>query len=230
MTRTATLTELTDTVQPTLHRLALQIAEHRSLSGVDAELREIIWRINSFGMTAGPQRLTAANGNRTPSYADLSMAMDLRNGALRGMKALEDDSWWDALMAVEEMRQTLYSYRETEPLRRPDPELLRWLQQATGLGQPRLADLLGTTTRTFQRWISPSDPSVPVGEARERVDVLATVVSVLSHVLDPAGIAYWLRTPRPDLGGRAPEHLLDDHRNLSELTSAAYRARAAPTS
>jgi hypothetical protein len=228
MSETATLT---DTLQSTLHRLALQIAKDRGLAGVERELRENIREINSsFGVSAGPHRYSTGNGNPAPSYADLSMALDLRNGALRGMKALDDGDWWSALMAVEEMRQALYTYRENEPLRRPTKELLRWLQDATGLAQPRLAGLLGTTTRTYQRWVSPTDPSIPTGAPKERLDALARVVNVLTHVLDPAGIAYWLERPRPDLGGRAPEQLLDDRGGLSALTAAAYRARAATTS
>jgi len=89
-----------------------------------------------------------------------------------------------------------------------------------GLGRAPLAELLGVTPRTLQRWSQDGGPVKP------RVAVVTQLVALLRRTWTPEGVVAWFHRPRRDLGGRAPIDLLDDASRHPELLEAARRGRA----
>jgi uncharacterized protein (DUF2384 family) len=132
-------------------------------------------------------------------------------------------------IALESMRQALAAIAEREPVsdERSPKELVRWLAEVTEVPQAQLAELLGVSTRQFQRWVSPTELSQPEGEDARRVRAVARIVNQLRFVLTPAGAIAWFDWPRSDLGGRTPTSLLSDPQQLPELLAAAGSMRGA---
>jgi uncharacterized protein (DUF2384 family) len=132
-------------------------------------------------------------------------------------------------IALESMRQGLAAIAEREPVsdERSPKEIVRWLAETTEAPQAQLAELLGVSTRQFQRWVSPTDPSRPEGEEARKVRAVARIVNQLRFVLTAAGAIAWFAWPRSDLGGRTPASLLADPERLPELTAVAGSMRSA---
>jgi uncharacterized protein (DUF2384 family) len=104
-------------------------------------------------------------------------------------------------------------------------DVVRWLVEHSEVSQRELADLLGTTTRTLQRWISPAESTAPVGDQAILVRTLAGVLSQLRHLMTPGGTIRWLATPNTELDGRRPRDLLSSPEG-SRLVSLASSLRA----
>lgn len=128
---------------------------------------------------------------------------------------------------LEQMRQVFRDIAEGGPLYQDTSakEIARWLADVLDTSQASLAELLGVSTRTFQRWISDTD-SGPDGEDARRVRVVAKIANHLRHAMTGPGVVRWFQLPHPQLGGRLPLDLLDDPHAADELTTLAASARS----
>ncbi len=131
-------------------------------------------------------------------------------------------------IGIEQMRQALRDIGEGMPVReeRPAKEIARWLSSALGVSQASLAGVIGTSPRTFQRWISQTDPTEPEGPERQRLRIIARIANQLRHVLTGPGVVSWLKRPHADLQHRAPVDLIDDPEAVPRLEHLAARARS----
>jgi hypothetical protein len=150
--------------------------------------------------------------------------------AQRALDELESPAARDQLrIALESIRQALAAIAEREPVSddRSPKEVVQWLAESTEVPQARLAELVGVSTRQFQRWVSGAEPSQPEGEEARKVRAVARIVNQLRFVLTPAGAVDWFNWPRTDLDGKPPAALLADPQRLPELTMVAGRMRSA---
>ena len=96
-------------------------------------------------------------------------------------------------------------------------QLIQWLPRVS---QRELADLMGISTRQFQRWaVSGAVPS-------RRAQLVARLVAILRRSWTPEGVVAWFYRPRPALDGRAPIDVLDDPAYEQELFLAVRQGRA----
>lgn len=96
-------------------------------------------------------------------------------------------------------------------------QLTQWLPRVS---QSEMAELMGISTRQFQRWaVSHAAPS-------RRAQLVARLVAVLKHSWTPEGVVAWFYRPRPGLGGQAPVDVLDAPSREQELFLAVRQGRA----
>lgn len=95
--------------------------------------------------------------------------------------------------------------------------LERWLPRVS---QAEKAELVGVSTRTFQR--------IGKGEApgNRRLDLVARLAAILHRAWTPEGVVAWFHRARPELDDRSPLAVLDDPDWERELLLAARRGRA----
>lgn len=129
---------------------------------------------------------------------------------------------------LEQMRQVFRDIAEGGPLYKESSakEIARWLAHCLETSQATLADLLGVSTRTLQRWISESDTARPEGDDARRVRVVARIVNHLRHSLTGPGVMHWFSLPHPLLSGRRPIDLLDDPAAVEQLSALAASVRS----
>lgn len=135
----------------------------------------------------------------------------------------------DALrIALARLVHALSAIADTEPVsaERTPKEIARWLAEAVGVPQRRLAELLGVDLRRFQRWISAREAAGPEGDDARRVRAVAVLANQLRHSLTADGVVDWFDWPQRDLGGSTPRELLDDPMRLPDLLAAAGSMRA----
>jgi len=171
-----------------------------------------------------------------PETAELRVDPYLLVAAQRAMilslRALDsdDESWARAQIRVrlEQMRQVYRDLAEGKSTYedRSAKEIASWLAEVLDVSQARLAELLGVSARTFQRWVSDSDVVGPEGDDARRVRVVAKIVNHVRHVLTGPGVVRWFEVPHPDLDGRRPFELLDDPDAAVRLATVAASARS----
>jgi uncharacterized protein (DUF2384 family) len=129
---------------------------------------------------------------------------------------------------LEQMRHVFRDIAEGGPLYedRSAREIARWLATVLDTSQASLAELLGVSARTFQRWISEAGPGEPQGEDARRVRVVAQIANHLRHALTGPGVVRWFARPHPRLGGDRPLDLLDDPQAADLLATLAAGARS----
>lgn len=129
---------------------------------------------------------------------------------------------------LEQMRQVFRDIAEGGPLYEESTakDLARWLASVLETSQSNLAELLGVSPRTFQRWISAGDGAGPEGEDARRVRVVARIANHLRHAMTGPGVVRWFGIPHPQLGGRRPLDLLDGPGAAEQLTALAASARS----
>jgi uncharacterized protein (DUF2384 family) len=129
---------------------------------------------------------------------------------------------------LEQMRQVFRDIAEGGPLYEDSStkEIARWLASVLETSQATLAELLGVSPRTFQRWISASDGAGPEGEDARRVRIVARIANHLRHAMTGPGVVRWFGLPHPQLQGRRPLDLLDDPGAAELLTAVAASARS----
>jgi uncharacterized protein (DUF2384 family) len=150
-------------------------------------------------------------------------------GALRALDSDDAASARRQLRArLEQMRQVYRDIAEGGPLYEDDSakDVARWLSEVLDAPQARLAELFGVSARTFQRWISESDPVGPEGDDARRLRIVGRLVNHLRHVLTGPGVLRWLESPHPRLDGERPLDLLDDPEAPSRLSALAASARS----
>ena len=154
----------------------------------------------------------------------------IQGGTIQALRALDLDDPGDERQAVriglERVRQALRDVDdERASAEDRDPKLVvRWLVETLDAPYPRVAELLQTSPRTLQRWLS-QGPTQPRGEDAARLKVVAKITNQLRHVLTGEGTFRWFETPRADLSGRAPAALLTDLDEAPHLVRLAAAAR-----
>jgi uncharacterized protein (DUF2384 family) len=96
--------------------------------------------------------------------------------------------------------------------------LVRWTREELGFTYHEVGTLVGTTTRTAQRWSDPASTIVPGPKHRPRLDAVRELQRLLGLVFATARQRQgWLRGPVPLLDGRRPIDLIRQG-NLDEVT------------
>jgi hypothetical protein len=155
----------------------------------------------------------------------------LQSAAIRAQSALreEDPARRRRLrLALEQMRFLFARIADREPIGedRPAHEIAMWLDsQLASVSQPRKAELLQVSPRTYQRWVSHRESVRPSGEDERRLRIVARIVNQLRHSLTGPGVVEWFEHPRTDLGGATPSSVIDDPEKLELLITAAAASR-----
>jgi transcriptional regulator with XRE-family HTH domain len=155
----------------------------------------------------------------------------LQSAALRAQASLREDDPQrrrQLRVALEQMRFLFARIADREPIGedRPAAEVAGWLDgKLASVSQPKKADLLGVSPRTYQRWISDREAATPSGEDERRLRVVARIVNQLRHSLTGPGVVDWFDHPRADLDGATPTEILDDQDKLELLLAAAAASR-----
>jgi putative toxin-antitoxin system antitoxin component (TIGR02293 family) len=150
-------------------------------------------------------------------------------GSLRALDLAEPaDARRQMRIRLEQLRQVYRDLAEGEILYegRPAEEIARWLAQVLAVPQARLAELVGVSSRTFQRWLSESDRVSPEGEDARRLEVIAAATNHLRHALTGPGVVGWFEAPTAELDGRRPLDLLDEPTEAPRIATLAARARS----
>jgi uncharacterized protein (DUF2384 family) len=129
---------------------------------------------------------------------------------------------------LEQLRQVYRDIAEGEMVyeERPVKQVAAWLAEVLDVSQARLAELSGVSPRTFQRWVSESDPVGPDGEEARRLRVIARAANHLRHVLTGPGVVRWFEQPNPQIDGRRPLDLLAGADAAAQLSTLAASARS----
>ena len=155
----------------------------------------------------------------------------LQSAALRAQAALRDEDPQrrrQLRLALEQMRFLFARIADRQPIGedRPAADVAGWLdRKLASVSQPKKAELLGVSPRTYQRWISDREVARPAGEDERRLRVVARIVNQLRHSLTGPGVVDWFDHPRADLGDVSPTEILDDHDKLELLLAAAAASR-----
>lgn len=129
---------------------------------------------------------------------------------------------------LEQLRQIYRDVAEGEMVYedRPAKQLAAWLTEVLDVSQARLAELAGVSARTFQRWVSATDPAGPEGEDARRLRVIARAANHLRHALTGPGVVRWFEQPNPQLDGRRPLDLLSEADAAAQLSTIAAGVRS----
>jgi hypothetical protein len=155
----------------------------------------------------------------------------LQSAALRAQASLREDDperrrqlrW-----RLEQMRFLFARIADREPIveDRAIDEVARWLDlKLASVSQPKKAELLHVSPRTYQRWISDREQARPSGEDERRLRVVARIVNQLRHSLTGPGVVDWFDYARADLDGASPADVLDSPEKLELLLAAAAASR-----
>jgi uncharacterized protein (DUF2384 family) len=150
-------------------------------------------------------------------------------GALRALDS-DDPVWARKQMRIrlEQIRQVYRDLAEGDAVYedRSAKQVIQWLASVLDTPQARLAELLGVSTRTLQRWISDSDPSGPDGDDARRIRVIARAANHLRHSLTGPGVVGWFGSPNRQIDGRRPIELLSDFESTNQLATLAASTRS----
>ncbi len=147
----------------------------------------------------------------------------------KGLRAANDDMARQRVrLGLERLRQALRDIVDESPTAdtRPAKDVARWLVQQVSVPQTQLADLLGVSSRTLQRWVSTTDSSAPEDNDEARLRAVAQVTSHLRHVFTAPGVVRWFDRANPHLDGVAPRELLTDPLELPRLMRLASLSRS----
>jgi hypothetical protein len=155
----------------------------------------------------------------------------LQSAALRAQSALREEDprrRHQLRLALEQMRFLLARISDREPIgeERPVHEIALWLDSKLGsVSQPKKAELLHVSPRTYQRWISERESVRPSAGDERRLRIVARIVNQLRHSLTGPGVVDWFEHPRADLEGASPGDVLDEPEKLEALVAAAAASR-----
>lgn len=155
----------------------------------------------------------------------------LQSAAIRAQSALREEDperRRHLRLALEQMRFLFARIADREPIGedRPVHDVVRWLDAAlASVSQPRKAELLHVSPRTYQRWISAQESVRPSAEDERRLRIVARIVNQLRHSLTGPGVVDWFEHPRAELHGATPADVLDDPDRLELLITAAAASR-----
>ena len=214
---------VTDHALERLHAdIAAASAELARTGGVPESVRDLVREL--------PARLRAD----TPDAAfagDPYLAESVYAGAARAAAALlASDATVarrDARIALEQIRQALRDLGDARPVDEdvPPSDVARWLERTLGVSQAEVARLVGTSPRTWQRWLAGTQPE---SDALARLRRIARLTLHLRHSLTGPGVARWFERPHPLLkdGAGCPADLLDDPGEYARLQALAAGTRS----
>jgi hypothetical protein len=162
---------------------------------------------------------------------DPYLLLDVQRTAIRALRAAgEGDPVLErraVRLALEHLRFLFARLAEDEPVSedRPAKAVAHLLATHLDVPQRALAELVGVHERTFQRWASESEPSVPSGDDARRLRTIAQLAAELRFALTGPGVIAWFARPQKELGGTAPAALLDDPTAIADLRRAARAVR-----
>lgn len=165
---------------------------------------------------------------------DPYLRVEIDQVTIAALLALASDDQAERLegieLAIEAIRDILHDIGESSAVGddRPADELSRWLKDTTQGSSQELADLLGVSRRTFERWLAAT--SEPQGDDRMRLVLAARIVNQLRHAMTGRGTLLWFSRPMPDLGRRAPREFLVDTLAAPRLVGLAAQARRSDAS
>jgi len=146
-------------------------------------------------------------------WVDSAAWSELQRAAFQTYRALHEDDDERLLrrrlrLLVEELSMRFDRLSEAAALmdERPVGELLKWMDDAWRVPQERKADLLQTSKRTYQRWLSLETDPGP--EDEQRVRLVARLYMQLRTLLTGKGFADWLASEHPAFDGRAPMQVI----------------------
>lgn len=186
-------------------------------------IERLVTRIATDVMNMSPEEVTAV---------DPYLLLSLHQGVLLARFALDLNNQVRkrALLrvALEKMRQAARDVVEGIPTNEDQPikEVARWLVEILDVPQADIADALSVNPRTFQRWISTTDPAEPRDEEALKIRVLARIAQNLRHSFSGPGVLAWLERPHPELKGGPPKTLLSKRQNFEQLVHLAAAARS----
>lgn len=190
---------------------------------VPEAVEKLVRRIGADVMKISPEESTGV---------DPYLLLALHQGALVARFALDLNNQTRKRsmlrLALEKMRQAVRDIVEGIPTGedQPSKDVARWLVEVLAVPQADIAFALGTTPRTFQRWISAADPSEPRDEEALKVRVLARITQNLRHSFTGPGVLAWLDRPHPELKGAPPKNLLSKREDFEQLVHLAAAARS----
>lgn len=205
-----------------LARMNLQLAREAEISGdLRLDLEQLADDISAYTSEA-------------PGEVDPYLLLSLQSALIGALRALDSSESAPAPARLEmrnrleQMRQVFRDIAEGGPLyeERSAREIARWLAAVLDTSQSSLAELLGVSARTFQRWISETGPGGPQGEDARRVHVVAQIANHLRHALTGPGVVRWFGRPHPQLDDQPPLDLLDDPQAADLLTTLAAGTRS----
>jgi hypothetical protein len=159
------------------------------------------------------------------------MWIKVQAAALRAQSALreaEPDRRRRLRLALEQLRFLFARIADREPIGEDQPvqEVALWIDsKLASVAQPKKAELLHVSLRTYQRWVSEQDSTLPSDADERRLRIVARIVNQLRHSLTGPGVVEWFTHPRADLQGAAPSDVVDDPEKLELLISAAAASR-----
>lgn len=186
---------------------------------ISARTRAIVRRI--------AEEVLAAAG-ATVRDRDPYLVVGLQSGAVASLLAAEASDRARLRVGLEQIRQALRDLIDEAPAAedRPAAEVARWLAGALDVPQAEIARLVGTSPRTFQRWIAEGEEVEPRSDDARRLRIVARVAAHLRHALTGPGVLRWFTAAHPALAGRAPAELLDDADAAEALTRLAASVRS----
>ncbi|MGZ4617129.1 MAG: helix-turn-helix domain-containing protein [Frankiaceae bacterium] len=206
-----------------LSQASLELASSESVPG---DVRALVRTL--------PERLHA-DAPMNALAGDPYQAENAFAGAARAAAALlgsdEREMRRDTRLALEQVRQALRDIMEARPVDEDaEPaQVAVWLEENLGLSQQQLAELVGSSTRTWQRWLAGTQPDP---EQLVRLRRIARLAMHLRHALTGPGVARWFVRPHPLLKGGAgrPIDLLDDPEGYQKLLVLASGLRSTQAS
>lgn len=168
----------------------------------------------------------------TPLRVDPYFLLAAQRALIGSLRALDstDAAFIRRQMRIrlEQLRQVYRDLAEGEVVyeERPPKEVAQWLAGVLEVAQARLAELVGVSPRTFQRWVSETDRVSPEGEDARRLRIIAAATNHLRHVLTGPGVVRWFEEPSPGLEGRSPLELLKDPAQAPRISTLAASARS----
>lgn len=168
------------------------------------------------------------DGLHADDFDDRAVA-EFRGLIIDGLKTLERDDEApldklnDVLIRAEAMRHLLrdaidgHVEGSQDSTRAIVGQLQEWLPRVS---QAELAELVGVSTRQYQRWAKlDADPS-------RRARLVVRLVALLKRSWSPEGVIAWFERPRPELDNARPLDVLDDAGRERELLTAVRQGRA----
>lgn len=228
----ATLTTATSSERDrleTIEELTNELLEWRA--ALDAALGDL-----SEGLTAEAYqqrmkdtvaRLVQVDGELHGADFDPEWVAEFRGLLLDSLRAMQSAEPLDAfdklLLNIEAMRHLLRDALDGHVGRSEDDiatvvqQLQQWLPR---ISQPEFADLMGISTRQYQRWAQMH--SAPT----RRAQIVARLTAILRRSWTDAGVVAWFHRTRPELDEKAPVDVLDDAAYEQALFRAVRQGRA----
>lgn len=172
-------------------------------------------------------RLVQVDGELHRADFDSEWVAEFRGLLLDSLRVIQNEEPLDAfdklLLNIEAMRHLLRDALDGHVEGREEnvatvvAQLQQWLPRAS---QQELADLMGISTRQYQRWAQMrSQPT-------RRAQMVARLIAILRRSWTDAGVVAWFHRCRPELDGKAPVDVLDDTVYEQTLFRAVRQGRA----